>query len=129
MKELSVFGTVYNLVRPVTVEAAARQRVPPRRVSFVDVLRWLRQARPGEPLPRMVVSPDRPDRVEPRVRKRRSKQFPVMKRPRQVLRDDLLRQNLAAKLNAIRGYLLSATIRRRLMIPCTIDSRRSIHSR
>jgi Transposase DDE domain len=96
MKELSVFVTVYNLVRRVTVEAAGRQRVPPRRVSFVDALRWLRQARPGEPLPRLVVNPERPDRVEPRVRKRRPKQFPVMKRPRQVLREEILRQNLAA---------------------------------
>ena len=64
-----------------------------RRVSFVDALRWLRQARPGEPLPRLVVNPDRP---EPRVRKRRPKQFPVMKRPRHVLREEILRQNLAA---------------------------------
>ena len=91
-----MFVTVYNLVRRVTVEAAGRQRVPPRRVSFVDALRWLRHARPGEPLPRLVVNPDRPDRVEPRVRKRRPKQFPVMKRPRQVLREEILRQKLAA---------------------------------
>jgi hypothetical protein len=96
VKELLVFVTVDNLVRRVMVEAAGRQRVPPHRVSFVDALRWLRQAQPGEPPPRLVVNPDRPGRVEPRVRKRRPKQYPVMKRPRAALREELLRQPLAA---------------------------------
>jgi Transposase DDE domain len=96
MKELLVFVTVYNLVRRVMVEAARRQKVAPHRVSFVDALRWLRQARSGDPVPVLVVNPERPDRVEPRVRKRRPKQFPVMKRPRSVLREELLRQSVAA---------------------------------
>jgi Transposase DDE domain len=96
VKELLVFVTVYNLVRRVMREAARRQRVSPHRVSFVDALRWLRGARPGEPPPRLVVNPHRPDRVEPRVRKRRPKQYPLMTRPRHVLREEILRQNLAA---------------------------------
>jgi hypothetical protein len=96
VKELLVFVTVYNLVRRVMVEAARRQKVAPRRVSFVDALRWLRDARPDDPVPALVVNPDRPDRVEPRVRKRRPKQYPVMRRPRPVLREELLRQSLAA---------------------------------
>jgi hypothetical protein len=50
----------------------------------------------GEPPPRLVVNPHRPDRVEPRVRKWRPKQYPLMTRPRQVLREALLRQNFAA---------------------------------
>jgi hypothetical protein len=95
VKELLVFVTVYNLVRRVMVEAAARQGVAPRRVSFVDALRWLRQARPGGP-PVLLVNPERPGRVEPRVRKRRPKQYPVMKRPRAALREEILRQPLAA---------------------------------
>ena len=44
----------------------------------------------------MVVNPERPGRVEPRVRKRRPKQFPLMKRPRDVLRKALMRQRPAA---------------------------------
>jgi Transposase DDE domain len=96
MKELLVFVTVYNLVRRVMAEAAGRQRVAPHRVSFVDALRWLRAAGPADPPPVLVVNPDRPDRVEPRVRKRRPKQYPVMKRPRAVLRAELLGQSLAA---------------------------------
>ena len=96
MKELLVFVTVYNLVRRVMLDAARRQDVAPRRVSFVDALRWLRQAGPGERPPALVVNPERPNRLEPRVRKRRPKEYPVMKRPRAVQRRELLGQPLAA---------------------------------
>jgi hypothetical protein len=95
VKELLVFVTVYNLVRRVMLDAARRQGVEPQRVSFVDALRWLRQARPGGGRPVLIVNPPRPGRVEPRVRKRRPKQYPVMKRPRRELREELLRQPLA----------------------------------
>ncbi len=78
------------------VEAARRQGVDVERVSFVDALRWLAEARPGETLPKLVVNPDRPDRVEPRVRKRRPKQYPVMKKPRAELRNHLLGKPVAA---------------------------------
>ena len=96
VKELLAFVTVYNLVRRVMLDAAGRQGVPPHRISFTDALRWLRQARPGDAVPRLVVTPHRPDRLEPRVRKRRPKKFPVMKRPRQLLREEILRQNFTA---------------------------------
>jgi hypothetical protein len=96
MKELLVFVTVYNLVRQVMVDAARRQKVAPRRISFVDALRWLQQARTGEPVPTLVVNPLRPGRVEPRVVKRRPNHFSVMIRPRAVLREELMRQSVAA---------------------------------
>jgi len=96
VKELLLFVLVYNLVRRVMQQAARRQRVSPERVSFVDALRWLRQARPGEEVPRLRVNPARPGRAEPRVRKRRPKQFPVMKRPREQLRQALFTQRPAA---------------------------------
>lgn len=89
-KELTVFLLVYNLVRMTVLEAARRQGVPPERISFVDALRWLATARPGDELPELVVNPKRPGRVEPRVRKRRPKQFPLMKKPRALLREELL---------------------------------------
>jgi hypothetical protein len=92
MKELTVFVAVYNLVRRVMRQAAKRQRVKVDRVSFTDALRWLGASRAGEALPRLKVNPERPGRVEPRVRKRRPKQYPLMRKPRAVLRKALLDQ-------------------------------------
>jgi hypothetical protein len=90
LKELTAYAIVYNLVRVVMAEAARRQGVDVERVSFVDALRWLAQARPGEELPELVVNPERPGRYEPRVRKRRPKQYPLMTQTRSVLRKGLL---------------------------------------
>jgi hypothetical protein len=92
LKELLMFVVVYNLVRRVMTEAARRQQVLPHRISFVDALRWLREAERGEELPRLRVNPERPGRVEPRVKKRRPKQFKLMTEPRAVLREALLHE-------------------------------------
>jgi IS4 transposase len=96
MKELAVFALVYNLVRAVLVEAAGRQGVDVRRLSFIDALRWLATARPEDGVARIVVNPDRPNRVEPRVRKRRPKEYPVMKKPRSIWRAELEAQGAVA---------------------------------
>ncbi len=96
LKELTVYAIVYNLVRLVMVEAARRQGVDVERISFVDAMRWLVEAKPGDELPELVVNPDRPGRVEPRVRKRRPKQYPLMTKPRSVLRKALLTQGVNA---------------------------------
>jgi hypothetical protein len=90
LKELTVFALIYNLVRQVMVEAARRQGVDVERISFIDALRWLMHARPGDVLGKLVVNPHRPYRIEPRVRKRRPKQYPLMNQPREVLRNELL---------------------------------------
>jgi hypothetical protein len=97
LKELMVFVTVYNLVCRVMAEAARRQRVKPERVSFADALRWLREAERGEELDRLKVNPDRPGRVEPRVKKRRPKPYGLMNKPRSVLRDALLHETSPPK--------------------------------
>ena len=96
LKELAMFALVYNLVRVVMLEAARRQKVPVERISFVDALRWLRTAKPGTALPKLVVNPHRPNRLEPRVVKRRPKQYPRMTKPRAKLRKDLPRKRLKA---------------------------------
>lgn len=96
LKELTVFVLIYNLVRCVMWEAARRQEVAVERISFIDAWRWLRHARPGDALAVLVVNPERPGRAEPRVRKRRPKEFPLMKRPRAVLRKELLTKKVAA---------------------------------
>jgi len=95
-KELTMFLLVYNLVRMTVLEAARRQGVSPERISFIDALRWLATAKPGDELPELVVNPLRPNRVEPRVRKRRPKQYPLMKKPRALLRQELAAQSLGA---------------------------------
>jgi Transposase DDE domain len=96
LKELTMFVLVYNLVRRVMLAAARRQAVALGRISFIDALRWLQEVRPGEDLRDLIVNPHRPGRGEPRVRKRRPKQFPVMKKPRADLRKALFGERHAA---------------------------------
>ena len=95
-KELAMFALVYNLVRLVMLRAGERQEVPPERISFIDALRWLRHVQPGQSLRDLELVPRRPGRHEPRVRKRRTKQYPLMTKPRNVLREALTRQRLTA---------------------------------
>lgn len=95
-KELTMFLLVYNLVRMTILQAAKQQGVPPERISFIDALRWLATARPGDALPELVVNPSRPGRYEPRVRKRRPKEYALMVKTRDVLRKILLEQSLEA---------------------------------
>jgi Transposase DDE domain len=95
-KELTMYAIAYNLVRLTMWEAGERQEVAADRVSFIDALRWLRSAEAGEEMPELVVNPLRPGRYEPRVRKRRPKQYPLMKRPRAELRKELREKDLAA---------------------------------
>jgi hypothetical protein len=85
-KELAVFGLIYNLVREVVLIAAARQDVPVARISFADAYKWMRHAKPGDALPPLIVNKYRPERIEPRCRKRRPKKFILMNKPRDVLR-------------------------------------------
>lgn len=85
-KELHAFVIIYNLVRRIMCEAGRKQHVPSTRVSFVDALRWLRHARPGDAVAELIVLPHRPGRHQPRVKKRRPKSYPLMTRPRHELR-------------------------------------------
>lgn len=75
LKEMYVFGMTWNLVRAKMIEAAERQGVTPDRISFIDVMRWLASARPGDPMPRFKVNPRRSGRHRPRVVKRRPKHY------------------------------------------------------
>lgn len=88
-KELVVYCLVYNLVRAIMLEAAQRQNTPPHRISFIDTMRWLRNARPGEPLPELVINPRRPDRHEPRVIKDLQDTYRKMVLPRSTLKKQI----------------------------------------
>lgn len=96
LKELTVFALVYNLVRVVMCEAARRQDVPLDRISFIDAWRWLSSGDLDAELPTLIVNPKRAGRSEPRVRKRRPKEFDLMTRPRDELRKALKNKRLAA---------------------------------
>lgn len=96
IKELSVYALVYNLVRLVMLEAARRQRVPAKRISFADTLAWLRYAQPGSSLGDVAVNPHRPERWEVRAVKRRPKPYKLLNQPRHVMRKALLNQRDAA---------------------------------
>ncbi len=95
-KELAVYALVYNLVHMVMLEAARRQGVEADRISFVDTVRWLLSALPGEEMPALVTNPYRPDRHEPRVIKDLQDTYRKMTKPRHELRKALKKQAKAA---------------------------------
>jgi hypothetical protein len=88
-KELAVYALVYNLVHTVMVAAARRQKTTADRISFIDTVRWLLSAAPGETLPDLLINPLRPGRHEPRVVKDRQDSYPYLNKPRHVLRKAL----------------------------------------
>jgi hypothetical protein len=81
-RELAVFGIVYNAVRMVMIHSAAMRGVPPDRVSFIDVLRWLALGCPGVQLPLFQINPLRSRSPAPRLVRRRHKNHTYMTRPR-----------------------------------------------
>jgi hypothetical protein len=88
-KEILVFALVYNLVQSARAEAAAAQGVDRERISFVDALRHLRWPLAATAPPELWVNRLRPDRYEPRVRKRRPPEYSLMTQPRAKLRQAL----------------------------------------
>jgi len=101
--EFSTTLLAYNLVRKVICEAAVKHDKLPRRISFTETCAtilagWstlalgLYDAAAIERLLARIASleiSDRPDRIEPRVLKRRRHRYPLMREPRQVLRERL----------------------------------------
>ena len=96
LKELNMFALVYNLVRLVMLAAAREQHLAAQRLSFVDALRWLAAACEQRTGLELLVNPQRPGRFEPRVKKRRPKQYGLMRQPRCQLRQQLATQKLPA---------------------------------
>ena len=91
-RELTMYALVYNLIRLVMLESARRRGLPVERISFVDAARWLARAmqHSGDEVPlKLRVNPHRPNRVEPRARKRRPKEYDLLRKPRQELQKQL----------------------------------------
>ena len=105
LKELWMGILAYNMIRTVMCAAARRAKKPVARISFAGTLHRLEifgtgQLRWEDPVAawRMLLEhvaedllPHRPNRVEPRKRKRRPKNYRLLNRPRQVERQELLR--------------------------------------
>ena len=96
LKELAMYAIAYNLVRSAMLESARVQRVDPDRISLVDGLRWLTGMEGEGDAPTLVVNPSRRGRFEPRVKKRRPKQYLRMTKPRHEYRKELLSNGVAA---------------------------------
>lgn len=103
-KEIAMHAIAYNLIRALMQQAAALYHVPIERLSFkgsVDTLRqWTDTINAAHDKPREQtrlfnqllqilaedIVPHRPNRAEPRIRKRRPKAYPLMTHPRRVYR-------------------------------------------
>lgn len=97
-KELWVHLLAYNLIRLLMAQAASMANVDPRTLSYKHtsqlwtqwVSRGLSAAADASCLFMLIAQVPvghRPDRIEPRMRKRRPKSYPWLKEPRDVARD------------------------------------------
>jgi hypothetical protein len=102
-KEIWVYLLAYNLIRMIMVQAAIHSQQLPRELSFKHSLQlwlaWERQGtatKHGTDLSVLLVLiaqqrvGKRPGRVEPRALKRRPKPYPLLNRPRQLARQQVL---------------------------------------
>jgi hypothetical protein len=109
-KELWTHILAYNLIRTVIAQAASRHGLEPRSISFKGAIQTLEAFRPvlalqagadaegRRGLYQQVLDAlaahrvaDRPDRVEPRLRKRRPKHYGFLRKPRAETKRDLLK--------------------------------------
>ena len=107
-REIAVYFLAYNLVRWAMAKAALLADVLPRVLSFTAAKRLLSafadqlRRTSGDEMRTLIATvttciatlrlPHRPDRVEPRAKKRRPKNLPLLTVPRQVARDLILAQ-------------------------------------
>jgi hypothetical protein len=109
VKELWVHLLAYNLIRLLMAQAAAASDVEPRQLSFKHTVQlwteWTAHKLTGRPachhadlwaLLAQVRVADRPGRVEPRMKKRRPKSYPWMKRSRPLEREQIIVHGRAA---------------------------------
>jgi hypothetical protein len=109
-KELWTHILAYNLIRTVIAQAASKHGLEPRSISFKGAIQTLEAFQPvialqagDDPecrrgLYQQVLDAiathrvaDRPDRVEPRLRKRRPKHYGFLRKPRAETKRDLLK--------------------------------------
>jgi putative transposase len=110
-KDIWVHLLGYNLVRKVAAQAAQERDVPPREVSFTAArdavnagrMQWTlaessERVRQGKALLPTIAKArvgNRPDRCEPRAKKRRTKRYPHLNKPRKQAQEELLARTAA----------------------------------
>lgn len=83
LKELAMMLIAYNIIRLLMLQAAARQGVSSRRISFIDTMRHATVRLMGLPgVATLIVNPDRTGRRQLRVIRRRMKEYPLLKQSR-----------------------------------------------
>jgi Transposase DDE domain len=108
-KEIWTHLLAYNLVRTIMAQAATKHDISPRSISFKGAIQTLEAFQPviaiqgqndsafrihlyQELLDAIAIHrvADRPDRFEPRLRKRRPKHYGFLRKPRQLTKRDLI---------------------------------------
>jgi hypothetical protein len=109
-KEIWTHILAYNLIRTIIAQAASKHDLLPRSISFKGTLQTLEAFQPliafqgqDDPAYRARIYQnlldaiavhrvaDRPDRVEPRAKKRRHKNYPFLMKSRQAAKSDILK--------------------------------------
>ncbi len=110
IKEIWVYLLAYNLIRLVMTQSALMADIQPRTISFKHSLQlWLVwQQQTGEQDVEklqvlLALSAEqrvghRPGRIEPRAVKRRPKPYPLLTQPRQLAREEVIKNGHAKKL-------------------------------
>lgn len=109
-KEIAVHLLAYNLVRWAMAKAALLSDIGPRMLSFTGAKRVLNafadqlRRTPSKQINALIGAlvckiatlrlPQRPDRVEPRAKKRRPKKLPLLMLPRQLARERILARRI-----------------------------------
>ena len=110
-KEMWVYFLAYNLIRLVMAEAALQADLLPRKLSFNHSLQiwviWNQQqylTNNIEDMPTLLMLiaaltvGNRPGRIEPRALKRRNKSYPLLTKPRNIAREEIMRNGHPKKL-------------------------------
>jgi len=109
-KEIWTHILAYNLIRTIMAQAATRHEIQPRTISFKGALQFLEEfqrlidyqecrgsahrTKLYEKLLQSIASQrvaDRPDRFEPRLLKRRPKHFAFLRKPRHVIKAEMMK--------------------------------------
>ena len=110
-KEIWTHVLAYNLIRAAIAQAAVKHRIEPRSISFKGAMQTIEAFRPliaiqgqqnakvrsaiySQILDVLVVHRvgDRPDRFEPRRRKRRNDRYDLLTKPRDVMKREIQEQ-------------------------------------